>query len=77
MPKERKRRPVPDILISEQIRGEAVDALAAQFEVRIMPDLWRDPRALADEIADVRALIIRNQTQVTQHLLSSARKLIV
>jgi D-3-phosphoglycerate dehydrogenase len=68
---------VPDILISEQIRGEAVDALAARFEVRIMPDLWRDPHALADKIADVRALIIRNQTQVTRQLIRSARRLIV
>jgi D-3-phosphoglycerate dehydrogenase len=68
---------VPDILISEQIRGAAVDALAARFDVRIMPDLWRDPRALADQIADVRALIIRNQTQVTPELLRSAKRLIV
>lgn len=68
---------MPDILISEQIRGAAVDALAARFDVRILPDLWRDPRALADEIADVRALIIRNQTQVTPELLRNAKRLVV
>jgi hypothetical protein len=42
-----------------------VAASAARFDVHIMPELWRDPRALAAEIADVRALIIRNQTQIT------------
>ena len=68
---------MPDILISEQIRGEAVDALAARFDVQIMPDLWRDPRALADHIGGVRALIIRNQTQITGELLGRAKRLSV
>ena len=47
MLKEPKRGHMPDILISEQIHGKAVDALAARFDVRIMPDLWHNPRALA------------------------------
>lgn len=66
---------MPDILISEQIRGEAVDALAARFDVQIMPDLWRDSRALSEHIVDVRALIIRNQTQVTADLIGHAKRL--
>ncbi len=68
---------MPDILISEQIRGEAVDALAARFDVQIMPDLWRDPPALAEHIVNVRALIIRNQTQITGELLGRAKRLSV
>jgi D-3-phosphoglycerate dehydrogenase len=68
---------MPDILISEQIRGEAVDALAARFDVQIMPDLWRDPPALAKHIENVRALIIRNQTQITGELLGRAKRLSV
>jgi (S)-sulfolactate dehydrogenase len=65
---------MPDILISEQIRGEAVDAFAARFDVQIVPDLWRDPPALAEHFADVRALIIRNQTQITGELLGRAKR---
>ena len=68
---------MPDILIPEQIGGEAVDALARRFQVVTMPELWRDPSALAGRIADVRALIIRNQTQITAALLHSAKDLIV
>ena len=68
---------MPDILISEEIRGEAVDALAVRFDVQIMPDLWRDPHTLAEHIVDVRALIIRNQTQITGDLLGRAKRLSV
>ena len=66
-----------DILISENIRGNAVDSLAKRFDVVTMPDLWRDPAALAREVAGVRALIIRNQTQITDEVLRGAKELIV
>lgn len=66
-----------DILISENIRGNAVDSLAKRFNVVTMPELWRDSAALAKEIASVRALIIRNQTQITGDLLRGAKELIV
>lgn len=68
---------MPDILISEQVRGRAVDALAARFDVRVMPDLWRNPDVLATEIANTRGLIIRNQTQITGELLRHPGKLVV
>jgi hypothetical protein len=35
-----------DILISENIRGNAVDSLAQRFNVVARPELWRDPAAL-------------------------------
>jgi len=66
-----------DILISENIRGSAVDALANRFNVVTLPELWRDPAALAAQIKSVRALIIRNQTQITDELLRDAKDLIV
>jgi D-3-phosphoglycerate dehydrogenase len=66
-----------DILITENIRGSAVDSLAKRFNVVSMPELWRDPAALAREIASTRALIIRNQTQITDDLLRGAKDLIV
>jgi D-3-phosphoglycerate dehydrogenase / 2-oxoglutarate reductase len=66
-----------DILISENIRGAAVDALSSQFDVTFLPELWKDEAGLSNRIGDFRALIIRNQTQVTASLLASAKKLIV
>jgi D-3-phosphoglycerate dehydrogenase/(S)-sulfolactate dehydrogenase len=66
-----------DILISENIHGNAVDSLAQRFNVVTKPELWRDPAALAREVAGVRALIIRNQTQITDDLLRGAKHLIV
>lgn len=64
-----------EILISEDIRGAAVDELASRFNVSIEPDLWRDPEALRKRIASVDGLIIRNQTQVDTALLAAAKKL--
>ena len=68
---------MPDILISENVRGEAVDALATRFEVISRPDLWKDQTALLACIPDFRALIVRNQTQVNRPLLEAAKKMMV
>lgn len=68
---------MPDVLIAEDIRGHAVDALASRFDVVSQPDLWRQPEELATQIADFRALIVRNQTQVNAQLLQAAKRLIV
>ena len=64
-----------DILITENVRGAAVDALSAKFDVVYLPELWKDPAALRAHIHDVRALIVRNQTAVTSSLLSEAKAL--
>lgn len=66
-----------DILISENIRGAAVDALKARFAVSLQPELWRSPALLKQEIAKCRALIVRNQTPVTAALLGCAPELLV
>src|ERR1035437_1385324 len=68
---------MPDVLIAEDIRGNAVDALSSRFEVTFQPDLWRDPGALATQLAEFRALIVRNQTKVDAALLRSAKRLVV
>lgn len=68
---------MPDIVISENISGEAVDALAARFDLVLLPDLWKDPAALLRAVVDCRALIVRNQTKVTAALLAAGRKLVV
>jgi len=66
---------MPDILISENIRGEAVDALSQRFQVSFLPDLWKDPVKLLHCIPEFRALIVRNQTKVDRALLHAASRL--
>ena len=68
---------MPDILIAENIRGAAVDALAERFDVVVLPDLWKDQAELVKQVADTRALIVRNQTQVRGDLIAAATKLVV
>jgi D-3-phosphoglycerate dehydrogenase / 2-oxoglutarate reductase len=64
-----------DILIPESIRGAAVEALRARFDVSLEPDLWKSPPALAQALRECRALIVRNQTPVTAELLAAAPEL--
>jgi D-3-phosphoglycerate dehydrogenase len=68
---------MPDILISENICGAAVDALSSRFDTTILPELWKDTAELSNRIRDFRALIVRNQTQVTASLLATGKKLLV
>jgi D-3-phosphoglycerate dehydrogenase len=64
-------------LISENVRGSAVDALAARFDVVSMPELWRNQAELVKCVGEFRALIVRNQTQVDAAVLEAARKMVV
>lgn len=66
---------MPDILISENIQGAAVDALSTRFDVTVLTELWRSPEELLKQIGDFRALIVRNQTQVTASLLKAGTNL--
>src|ERR1700761_4359262 len=66
---------MPDILISENIRGAAVDALAKKYSVEILPELWKDQAELLKKVADVKALIVRNQTQVKADVFAAAKNL--
>lgn len=68
---------MPDILISENIHGAAVEELCARFDVLRLPELWKNPEQLAEKAADCRALVVRNQTPVTAKLMSGAPNLIV
>ncbi|MDX1673167.1 MAG: hydroxyacid dehydrogenase [Longimicrobiales bacterium] len=66
---------MPDILVSEDVGGPALSALGGRYEVVVEPELWRRPDALARRIRGCRALIVRNQTQVTSGLLAAAEDL--
>ncbi len=68
---------MPDILVSENVQGAAVDALRSRFNVVAQPDLWKDPALLAEKAKHCRALIVRNQTPVTAALIDAAPELLV
>jgi D-3-phosphoglycerate dehydrogenase len=68
---------MPDVLLSENIQGEAVDALSQRFQVTILPDLWKNPAELMRCIPEFRALIVRNQTKVDRALLETGSRLMV
>jgi len=65
-----------DILITEEVEGDAIERLSGSYEVSRDATLWQDEGKLKAAIADARILVIRNQTRVTAALLESAAKLI-
>ncbi|WP_439499794.1 hydroxyacid dehydrogenase [Bosea sp. (in: a-proteobacteria)] len=64
-----------DIVITEFMDEAAVAALKARYTVHHDPELFGKPEELAALVADVPALIVRNQTQVRGALLSGAKRL--
>jgi D-3-phosphoglycerate dehydrogenase len=66
-----------DILISENIRGAAVDEMSQRFTVTFEPGLWKNPEELRRRIGEYRAIIVRNQTEVNAALLEAAGRLVV
>jgi (S)-sulfolactate dehydrogenase len=64
-----------DIVITEFMDEAAVAALEARYKVHHDPELFGKPEELAALVADVPALIVRNQTQVRGALLSGAKRL--
>jgi len=64
-----------DVLVSENIVGPAMDALKQSCDVLFDAELWKNPARLADALAQCRALIVRNQTQVTAELIARGGKL--
>ena len=66
---------MPDIVISEFMDRDAVDSLAADFDVLYDPDLVERGEELAAAVASARAMIVRNRTQVRGELLEAASAL--
>jgi len=64
-----------DVLVTENVTGPSVDALKQARHVSFQPDLWKDRRALISAAGTARALIVRNQTQVTAELIAAAGRL--
>lgn len=66
---------MPDILVSESILGPDLEALRERYTVSVEPELWRDRAMLAGRLTGSRALIVRNQTRVTEELIGAADRL--
>jgi (S)-sulfolactate dehydrogenase len=64
-----------DIVITEFMDEAAVAALSARYKVHHDPELFGKPDELAKLVADIPALIVRNQTQVRGDVLAAAKKL--
>lgn len=67
--------PMSEIIVSENISGHAMSRLQASHDVLFQPDLWNDTGQLARELQTARAIIVRNQTQVTGDLIELAPEL--
>ena len=64
-----------DVVITEFMDGAAVSRLAARFHIHYDPELADTPDLLAGFVAEARALVVRNRTQVRDELLAGAGKL--
>lgn len=75
---ERERaRGGADVVVTEDLWGEAFDALAADFDVRREPELWADRAALSAALRSARAVVVRNRTQVDAELIAGCERLAV
>ena len=64
-----------EIVVSENIAGEAMTRLRKTHDVAFEPELWQNADRLAEALREVRALIVRNQTRVTASLIKAAPRL--
>ncbi|RMF41559.1 MAG: 3-phosphoglycerate dehydrogenase [Alphaproteobacteria bacterium] len=64
-----------DVLITEFMHEPTAQALIADFGAHWDPELWCKRAELLDRVADARAIVVRNATQVDVELLDAAPKL--
>lgn len=64
-----------EILVSENITGEAMTRLRETHNVAFEPDLWQNVDQLAERLKTARAIIVRNQTKVTRELIEASPNL--
>lgn len=65
-----------DVVITEFMDDAAVAELAARFDTLYDPKLVDQPERLLREVANARAVIVRNRTQVRGSLLLAAERLV-
>jgi len=66
---------MPDIIITEPMDQDAADGLTRRYDVLFDPSLADRPDDIIAAVADARALIVRNRTQVRGDLLDAAASL--
>lgn len=64
-----------DVLVTENIVGEEMDALTRTFRVSFEPDLWKSHEKFLATVAEHRAVIVRNQTRVTREVIAAGKGL--
>lgn len=64
-----------EIVVSEFITPDALALLERHHSVHYEPDMWQRPDALAATLAQARALVVRNKTQVRGRVLDAATRL--
>jgi D-3-phosphoglycerate dehydrogenase / 2-oxoglutarate reductase len=65
-----------DILISEDLDSPAIEKLAGKYQIVREPALWKDSAKLKKLLSEARAVMVRNQTQLTAEVLSAAPNLV-
>ncbi len=65
-----------DILISEDLDAPAIKKLGEKYQLLRGADLWKDAEKLKGAISGVRAVMVRNQTQLKADVLAAAPKLL-
>jgi D-3-phosphoglycerate dehydrogenase/(S)-sulfolactate dehydrogenase len=63
------------VVLTEDIAGEPLDALARELPLRREPDAWRDGARLRAALAGAGAVVVRNRTPVDRALLEACPEL--
>ena len=61
-----------DILIPENITGQALDDLTNIYSIERHIDLWKDAEKFAESVCDAKAILIRNQTKIDKRIIDKA-----
>ena len=64
-----------EIIVSEFMTPDALALLERHHSVHYEPDLWQRPDALAGTLAQARAIVVRNKTEVRGPVLDAAEQL--
>lgn len=64
-----------DVIVVEDVWGDAFDRLGDDFVVDFRPEAWKDELALRSAAQSARCLVVRNRAQVDRRLLMAAPKL--
>lgn len=65
----------PDILITEDIGAKWIRKLEEKFTIRNEPELWQSSGKIKEIIPECSALIVRNQTRVTEEIIAEGTEL--